>query len=100
MLVGGLVAIWFIFTEILGIIIIPIDALIFFRGVKKPPTRYVYISWVILKCQLVDASEQAPRGPCENVCCFFSMIQEDIHTDVYRHELSEITKNGGETQGS
>ena len=35
-----LVAINFIFPLILGIIIIPIDELIFFRGVAQPPTRY------------------------------------------------------------
>ena len=41
MLVGGLVAINFIFPEILGIsynFIIPTDEVIFFRGVAQPPT--------------------------------------------------------------
>ena len=39
-LVGVLVAIFWIFPEILGNVIIPIDELIFFRGVvKKTPTR-------------------------------------------------------------
>ena len=37
-LVGGLVAIYFIFPYI-GLLIIPIDELIFFRGVAQPPTR-------------------------------------------------------------
>ena len=38
-LVGGLVAINFIFPYI-GLLIIPIDALIFFRGVAQPPTSF------------------------------------------------------------
>ena len=37
-LVGGLEQ--FLFFHILGIIIIPADELIFFRGVAQPPTRY------------------------------------------------------------
>ena len=46
LLVGGLVAIFGIFPLILGIII-PIDELIFFRGVAQPPTRFPWtvISW-------------------------------------------------------
>ena len=38
-LVGALVAMNFIFPEILGIIIIPIDELIFFRGVAQPTNQ-------------------------------------------------------------
>ena len=38
-LVGGLVAIFGIFPSI-GLLIIPIDELIFFRGVAQPPTSY------------------------------------------------------------
>ena len=40
-LVGGLVAIFY-FPIQLGIIIIPMDELIFFRGVAQPPTRYLW----------------------------------------------------------
>ena len=43
-LVGGLVAMNFIFPYI-GLLIIPIDELIFFRGVAQPPTRYSYIDY-------------------------------------------------------
>ena len=40
-LVGGLVAINFIFPYI-GLLIIPIDEVIFFRGVAQPPTRSAF----------------------------------------------------------
>ena len=40
-LVGGLVAIVY-FRRNIGLSIIPIDEVIFFRGVKKPPTSYGY----------------------------------------------------------
>ena len=51
-LVGGLVAMNFIFPEILGVaFIIPIDELIFFRGVAQPPTSiyliYIHMNIVI-----------------------------------------------------
>ena len=36
---------FFIFPLILGIIIIPIDELIFFRGVAQPPTRIISINF-------------------------------------------------------
>ena len=44
-LVGGLVAIFY-FPRNIGNLIIPIDELIFFRGVAQPPTRYCILrSW-------------------------------------------------------
>ena len=55
-LVGGLVAMNFVFPYIYWVsIIIPIDELIFFRGVAQPPTRHVttcdvpLILWTVLK---------------------------------------------------
>ena len=44
MLVGGLVAM-FSFPRNIGFLIIPIDELIFFRGVAQPPTRMDLIIW-------------------------------------------------------
>ena len=43
-LVGGLVAIFY-FPINIGCLIIPIDELIFFRGVTQPPTRIRYHIW-------------------------------------------------------
>ena len=37
---------WIIFPEILGIIIIPIDELIFFRGVAQPPNQ-IFLDWSV-----------------------------------------------------
>ena len=45
-LVGGLVAIFYCPIN-LGNLIIPIDELIFFRGVAQPPTRYLMTSWAV-----------------------------------------------------
>ena len=42
-LVGGLVAIFY-FPINIGFLIIPIDELIFFRGVAQPPTRFIVSS--------------------------------------------------------
>ena len=45
LLVGGLVAINFIFSqEYWEFLIIPIDELIFFRGVAQSPTRFDFLS--------------------------------------------------------
>ena len=39
------------FFHSVGNVIIPIDELIFFRGVAQPPTRYVYESFI--NCTLI-----------------------------------------------
>ena len=41
-LVGGLVAIFY-FPILIGFLIIPIDELLFFRGVAQPPTSYLLV---------------------------------------------------------
>ena len=49
LLVGGLVAIFYVPRNI-GNLIIPIDELIFFRGVAQPPTRNDDYSSMIIWC--------------------------------------------------
>ena len=59
-LVGGLVAIFGIFPYI-GLLIIPIDELIFFRGVAQPPTRLIGIHGGLIFFE-VSSSYNHPRS--------------------------------------
>ena len=54
----------FYFPILIGNFIIPIDELIFFRGVAQPPTRYVYGIWIWKIWEIIHESiEKHPIFP-------------------------------------
>ena len=62
-LVGGLVAIFGIVPLILGFLIIPIDEIIFFRGVAQPPTSMVPFIFLKLLRSVFGPSVPWTHGP-------------------------------------